>query len=124
VRADESAGLVASVEDERVGLLTYEIRENECEIISLNSLREHFGVGSALLAAAKQAAQEARCRRVWLITTNDNLSAIGFYRRRGMQLKAVYPNALAQSRKIKPEIPLVGNEGIPLRDEIELEYLL
>jgi hypothetical protein len=29
-----------------------------------------------------------------------------------------------QSRKLKPEIPLIGNDGIPIRDEIELEMKL
>lgn len=38
--------------------------------------------------------------------------------------KAVYPNAVSLSRKLKPEIPLIGNYGIPIRDEIELELKL
>jgi hypothetical protein len=33
-------------------------------------------------------------------------------------------NALAISRQLKPEIPLIGAHGIPLRDEIELEMIL
>ena len=37
---------------------------------------------------------------------------------------AVYPDAVENSRQLKPEIPLVGNDGIPIRDEIELEKLL
>ncbi|MBX2998099.1 MAG: hypothetical protein KF893_06265 [Caldilineaceae bacterium] len=36
-------------------------------------------------------------------------------------LAELRPNALARSRQLKPQIPLVGLDGIPLRDEIELE---
>jgi hypothetical protein len=47
-----------------------------------------------------------------------------FYQRRGFVLAALRPNALEAARRLKPEIPLVGDYGIPLRDEIELEMLL
>ena len=57
-------------------------------------------------------------------TTNDNLNALRFYQKRGFVLVAVHRNAMEQARKLKPEIPLIGNDGIPLRDEIELEMLL
>jgi len=33
-------------------------------------------------------------------------------------------NALEVSRKLKPEIPQIGYDGIPLRDEVELEMIL
>ena len=56
--------------------------------------------------------------------TNDNLEALRFYQTRGLVLAAIHCNALERSRRIKPEIPLVGKHGIPLRDEIELEMLL
>jgi hypothetical protein len=59
-----------------------------------------------------------------LITTNDNLDALRFYQKRGFRIAGVRPNALDLSRRIKPEIPLVGEDGIPLRDEIELEMAL
>jgi hypothetical protein len=39
-------------------------------------------------------------------------------------LAAVHPQAIEISRQLKPQIPLIGNEGIPLRDEIEFEKLL
>jgi hypothetical protein len=61
---------------------------------------------------------------VWLITSNDNLNALRFYQRRGYRLAAVHRDAIVLARQIKPEIPLVGDFGIPLTDEIELEKLL
>jgi len=117
-------GFIAVQGDKKVGLITYTLQGNNCEIVSLNSLCPSIGIGTALIEAVKQVARQASCRRVWLITTNDNLHALRFYQKRGFALVAVYPNALKASRKIKPEIPQIGNDGIPLRDEIELELIL
>lgn len=117
-------GFVASMGDEQVGLITYRLAGDQCEVLALDSLRPGLGLGSALLDAVAQAAAQAGCLRLWLITTNDNLHALGFYQKRGFSLAALYPNALAQSRRLKPSIPLIGMDGIPLRDELELERAL
>ena len=117
-------GFVARIEDRRVGLVTYRIAGDECELITIDSLREGMGVGSALIEAVREAAQEAGCRRLWLITTNDNLPALRFYQKRGFALVAVHCNGLARSRELKPEIPDTGLFGITLRDELELEMTL
>jgi N-acetylglutamate synthase-like GNAT family acetyltransferase len=77
-----------------------------------------------LIEAVAAAARASGCRRVWLITTNDNLTALAFYQKRGFVLTALHPNAVAASRKLKPEIPLVAENGIPIRDELELELRL
>jgi len=107
-----------------VGLVTYRIDGGECEIVSLDSAVEGAGVGSALLDAVKTLAVYVPCKRLWLVTTNDNVSALRFFQKRGFRLVAVHRNALDESRKLRPDIPLIGSEGIPLRDEIELEMLL
>jgi N-acetylglutamate synthase-like GNAT family acetyltransferase len=104
--------------------VTYRLEGDECEVITLNSLIGGMGVGSALIEAIREVAVSAGCKRLWLITTNDNLAALSFYQKRGFVLVAVYRNVLEQSRRLKPEIPLVGMDGIPLRDELELELLL
>ena len=118
-------GFVAEQNGECVGLITYYcVQGDECEIVSLDSLVEGTGIGSALLEAVKQVAIAAGCKRLWLITTNDNVAALRFYQKRGFSLVAVHRDALARSRQLKPEIPLVGMDGIPLRDEIELEMML
>jgi ribosomal protein S18 acetylase RimI-like enzyme len=117
-------GFVAEQAGEVVGLVTYVIWEEDCEIASLDSLHEGQGIGSALIAAVKSVAQTSRCRRLFLITTNDNIDALRFYQRRGFVLAALRPGAVNQSRKMKPEIPLMGSYGIPIRDEIELEMSL
>ncbi len=120
-RGDRLPGLVAVQGEQRVGLLTFRLDGDECEIVSLDSLVEGIGVGSALIEAVKEEAVRAGCRRLWLITTNDNLLALGFYQKRGFELVAVHRNALETSRRLKPSIPQIGLDGIPLRDEIELE---
>ena len=123
-RVDELPGFIAIHDDKSAGLITYEIVNDQCEITSLNSLVEGQGIGSALVDAVKDAATTAGCRRLWLTTTNDNTAALRFWQKRGFKLVAVYPDAVEQSRKIKPEIPLIGNDGIPIRDEIEIEMIL
>ncbi len=122
--ADELPGFVSVHEGRPAGLVTYEIDGDECEIVTLNSLENEVGIGSALLQAVRKAAIAASCRRIWLIATNDNTAALRFYQKRGFSLVAVYPNALEKSRQLKPEIPSVGMDGIPIRDEIGLEMLL
>ena len=67
------------------------------------------------------AARAAGCGRLWLVTTNDNVRALGFYQRRGFRLVALRPGAVVISRALKPEIPFVASNGIPIRDELELE---
>ena len=121
---DQLPGFVAIQEGEKVGLVTYHIEGDSCEIVTINSTRPATGVGAALIEAVKEVARSAGCRRMWLITTNDNLNALRFYQKRGFVLVAIHRNALEASRKLKPEIPQIGYDGIPLRDEIELEMIL
>jgi GNAT superfamily N-acetyltransferase/NTP pyrophosphatase (non-canonical NTP hydrolase) len=115
----------AAVEDNEIkGIITYCIEDGECEIVSLDSLVENKGLGTSLLEKVINMARDLNCRRVWLITTNDNTRAIRFYQKRGFDIKDIYINAVNESRKIKPEIPVSGNDDIPILHEIEFEMLL
>ena len=107
-----------------IGLITYRILGQEMEILSLDSLKEQQGIGTMLLQEAVNEAGKSGCLRIMLITTNDNLSALRFYQKRGFDMVRLYLNAVEASRKVKPEIPLTGNDGIPIRHEIELEMKL
>jgi len=106
------------------GLITYNIEDGECEILTINSLQPEMGIGTALIEHVKAVAAEAKCRRIWLIITNDNVEAFRFFQKLGMRLAALHVNALVDARKMKPQIPLVGKHGIPLHDEIELQIEL
>ena len=123
-RPRELAGFVAEQDGQRVGLVTYQVSGDASEIVTLDSSRPGIGVGTALIEAVKEAARAAGCRRLWQVTTNDNLDALRIYQQRGFVLVAVHRNAVEAARRLKPEIPRVGAHGIPLRDEIELELLL
>ncbi|HXG41088.1 MAG TPA: GNAT family N-acetyltransferase [Candidatus Limnocylindrales bacterium] len=113
--------LVAEQDGERVGHLSYVIAGGECEILTLLATRRRSGIGSALVEAVRAMARERECRRLWVLTTNDNLDALRFYQRRGFRLSALRPGAVDDSRaRLKPTIPPLGEYGIPIRDEIEL----
>ncbi|MEH6944975.1 GNAT family N-acetyltransferase [Bacillus sp. JJ722] len=107
--------------NEMIGLITYTMIEDECEIISLDSLEEGKGIGTTLLQSVEDMAMNNNCNLVKLVTTNDNLLALKFYQKRGYSLSQILCNAVDEARKLKPEIPLIGNDGIPIRDEIVLQ---
>jgi ribosomal protein S18 acetylase RimI-like enzyme len=117
------AGLVAEQNGAPIGLLTYRRDGTECELAFMISLRERQGVGKALIRALQE--QVSDCSRIWLVTTNDNLGALRFYQRCGFRLSDLRPGAVDEARRrLKPGIPPVGEFGIPIRDEIELELML
>jgi ribosomal protein S18 acetylase RimI-like enzyme len=120
------SGFIALDGNEWVGLIAYTFLETDCEIVSIDTLRvrENEGIGTALIEKVVEEAKANQCRRVHLTTTNDNLRGLGFYQKRGFQLCALRVNAMEETRNLKPGIPLIGENGIPLRDEIELEMLL
>jgi GNAT superfamily N-acetyltransferase len=107
-----------------VGLISWRADPDDWELVTVDSLVAGIGIGTRLLDAAVEIARRAGARRVWLITTNDNLDALRFYQRRGFRISAVHAGAVAASRKLKPDIPETGSFGIPIRDEIELEMTL
>jgi ribosomal protein S18 acetylase RimI-like enzyme len=123
-QADQLPGFVAIKENQLLGLVTYTIENKLCEIVTLNSLQEDIGIGSALINKVTDCARDAECTKLSLITTNDNVKALGFYQKRGFVIAAVYLNAIEGSRRLKPEIPFTGCDGIPIRDEIELIMIL
>jgi GNAT superfamily N-acetyltransferase len=103
------------------GVLTYDVVGDSCEILTLHAARQWSGVGSALVAMVARLAAAAGCRRLWVLTTNDNVDALRFYQRRGFRLSDIRYGAVDQARRtLKPQISMTGNYGIPIRDEIEL----
>lgn len=123
-RPEQLDGFVVEDSNDWIGLLTFFIKDGECEVTSLDSLREGQGIGSTLIEKAIEEARARQCKRLFLITTNDNLNALGFYQKRGFEIVTIYRGAINESRKRKPSIPLIGYNNIPLRDEIELEMSL
>lgn len=120
----ELATLVAIRSDDLVGVLTYTFDGNDLEIVSCDARPSGTGVGRALVAATVDAARGHGARRVWCTTTNDNLPALGFWQAVGFTLSTLRTNAVASARRQKPSIPLSGYRGLPIRDELDLEYFL
>jgi N-acetylglutamate synthase-like GNAT family acetyltransferase len=117
--------LLAERDGKVAGLLTYTVDEGEgLEIVTLDAVERRSGAGTALLASAVDVARAVGTRRIWLVTTNDNLDALRFYQRRGLRIVGVAPGAVDESRTRKPSIPLVGEHGIEIHDELTLELRL
>lgn len=114
-------GVAAVCDDDVLGYLLWEFHDDECEIMVLESVAQNIGIASALIEQVKQAAKASGMSKVIVQTSNDNIHAFRFYQRRGFTIRNVRVGAMDAARKLKPSIPLIGKDGIPLRDEIEFE---
>ena len=115
-------GIVAELDGRPVALTTCSESERGFELLTLHSEVPGQGAGTLLLETALQVAASSGCKRLWLVTTNDNLAALRFYLRRGMRVAAVHGDAVARDRELKPEIAATNQQnGIQLRDLVELE---
>jgi GNAT superfamily N-acetyltransferase len=120
VQADDVPALVAWVGEGRVGLVAYVLAGSACEIVALVAQPTGQGVGSTLVEALAELARADGCSRLEVATTNDNLDALRFYQRRGFTLTELHPKMMDGVRQRKPEVPLIGQFGIPLRDVVVL----
>jgi ribosomal protein S18 acetylase RimI-like enzyme len=123
VDASTLPGLIAEQDGEVVGLLTYLVDGRDVELVTINAFAGG-GVGTALLARLVEELRGTGATRIRLTTTNDNTRALRFYQRAGFVFTALRPGAVAEARKLKPQIPEFGHDGIPVRDELELGFLL
>jgi ribosomal protein S18 acetylase RimI-like enzyme len=122
----EGPGLVATIDGDRAGLVSWLVDPSgaraEVRAVAVAHDARGEGVGRLLLGEAVRRLREGGVMRAWLVTTNDNLAALGLYQSLGFELVALRPGAVDEARRtIKPSIPTVGEHGIPLRDELELE---
>jgi GNAT superfamily N-acetyltransferase len=114
-------GFVAEGGTGLIGYAAYEVRGDACELMLLEAVGMGAGIGTALVQAVRDAARAAGCQFLLVVTTNDNVDALRFYQRRGFRLATLRPGAVDEARRtLKPEIPEVGDSGIPIRDELEL----
>ena len=109
---------------EPVGLLTYTMDGDACEIVTIDAVVEGRAASARAARGGRGRRRDAGCSRLWLVTTNDNVRALGFYRAHGFDVVAVHEGAVEASRKLKPSIPLVNEAGVPIQDEIEMERRL
>lgn len=114
-------GYAAVSGDKVLGYLLYEFHDGVCEIMVLESVAQNIGIASALIEQVKQVAKSSGLSRVIVQTSNDNTHAFRFYQRRGFTIREIRLGAMEAARRLKPSIPLIGEDGVPLRDEIEFE---
>lgn len=115
---DDPAGMDGFVAEENgkpVGLLLHRIDGGRCEVVALVVREQRRGHGRALMEVARAAAADSGCDRVWLITTDENPNALGFYRSLGLTETQRHVNFMDTVRQSKPE-----SSGY--RDAIELEW--
>lgn len=108
-------------ESAATGLVTFACQNGVGEVVTLDALEPGRGVGTRLLAAAEDRLKELGARRASVSTTNDNLRALGFYQKRGYRLVRIHRDAVDEVRALKPQVPQAGENGIPLKDILELE---
>lgn len=112
-------------EDSRIiACATYYIEGGECEVVSLDSLKPGEGLGRQLMSMVEESARKSGCTRIWLMTTNDNTHALRLFQRLGYRICEVLLDEVKRYRQIKPCIPAIGNDGIPIMDIFELEKQL
>jgi ribosomal protein S18 acetylase RimI-like enzyme len=123
VDASALPGWLAEQERAVLGLLTYRVSGSSLDIVTVNAYRDGAGIGTALVEKITALAPALGAKRVRVATTNDNTDALRFYQRCGFRLTAVRPDAMTKARRRhKPQIPEIGHHGIPIRDEINLEF--
>jgi N-acetylglutamate synthase-like GNAT family acetyltransferase len=117
----EQEGFIEWRDGRIVGLLTMAYEDEALQVLTLNSTLEGERIGSSLMLMAIDDARQRGISRIWLTTTNDNLRAFGFYQRLGFRLTQVNVGVVDEARKVKPQIPEMGQSGIPIHDEIVFE---
>jgi GNAT superfamily N-acetyltransferase len=118
--AIDAATLPALIAENRRGLVTYRRLGQNAELVTLDAVPPGAGIGSALIETLAARLREEGCTRLWLTMTNGNVSALRFYLRREFRLIQVRPGAADVAREMKPSIPMIGEHGIPIHDEVDL----
>ena len=100
-----------------VGVVTYTDR-SELAAVAVDVGHRGRGIGAQLVEAVVDALRAAGHHTVWLVTTNDNLDAMRLYQRHGFRLTELHRGGVDEARAVKPQIPLVGDHGIEMHDEL------
>lgn len=119
--------IIATYKDQRLGYVVYRSELPSIEVLAILAMEQWSGVGKTLMGEVEKRAKHLDVDSIFLTTTNDNLSAIRFYQRGGFYIREVHPGEFKNILKIKgydPEVSVVGQDGIVIRDEFVLEKLV
>ena len=119
--------IVALSEDQRVGFAVYRLDLPEAELLAIRAVQQWGGVGTMLIQNVERRVKAKGAQKLWLCTTNDNISAIQFYQRRGYRFRALHAGEFQNVLKIKgfdADTPVVGQNRIVIRDELVFEKTL
>lgn len=102
-----------------VAVVTYRLKNNICEITLLYTVKQRCGIGKKLVHEVTKTVRNKGGDTVMVVTTNDNIEAIAFYQKMGFDIVNIYRNSMDYVRKMRPTVPIMGENNIPLRHEIE-----
>jgi GNAT superfamily N-acetyltransferase len=114
-------GFAAEIDGRPVGCALINDVDGDVELVALVSTYRGAGVGSGLLESVVERGRRDGWKRLWLVTSNDNTDAIRLYQRSGWDWTDFKRDSITRARRLKPEIPELGNHGIPVRHEIHFE---
>jgi GNAT superfamily N-acetyltransferase len=114
-------GFAAEIDGRPIGCALVNEVDGDVELVALVSTYRGAGVGSGLLETVVERGKRDGWKRLWLVTSNDNTDAIRMYQRAGWEWTKFRRDAITKARAVKPEIPEIGNHGIPVRHEIHFE---
>jgi GNAT superfamily N-acetyltransferase len=108
--------------DEGVGVASYAVEGawDAIVLVMLNLLPDYQGRGggSALLDAVRNEAAQRGLGRILVVTSNDDLPALALYQRYGFRIVELIPGRIVHHHGGE----VLGFAGIPVRDEIRLQY--
>jgi GNAT superfamily N-acetyltransferase len=124
VRPEDVEGLGYYADGRLHGIATWKASGKIMHIIAVNAFTEVRGVGVALVDAMVAHGRENGIALLRATISNDNVVALRFYQKRGFRVTALHRGIYDAMRHMKPSIPATGLDGIPMRDEFELELEL
>jgi ribosomal protein S18 acetylase RimI-like enzyme len=121
LEADALPAYVAADDGNIVGAASYRCVDSVLNLVMLNVLPQWRGRGvvTELVTAVLQEARAQGIERVFATVTNDDLPGLGLYQRLGFTITGVLVDRLTGKGRVES-----GFDGIPVRDEIQLELRL
>ncbi len=113
-----SENLIAVADCELAGLISLAVHQGELAIVLLSVYPRYqgSGVGAELIEAAVGLARDRGLTSVKVAVSNDDVSSLYFYQRRGFVLFDIAIGTIAD----RQGAAVAGFAGIPMRDELYL----